>query len=164
MLEQEREALGDGVVAEEPLLGRKRRVGVREVLGVARLVEERLVVVLAALRQDDEDDAAGHADRRAERTRALARAGLDVELDVPLGVEVDPQPGERRSERRHGALGREPGVELGRAPEPGEVGERGILERDAEPPAQGRVDAARGRARRSRSCSADVSRSTPRGS
>ena len=112
MLEEEREALRDGVVAQEPLLGRERRVGVCEVLGVARLVEERLVVVLAALRQDDEDDPAGDADRRAERARALARAGLDVELDVPLGVEVDPEAGQRRAERRDGALGREPGVEL----------------------------------------------------
>ena len=93
MLEQEREALRDRVVAEEPLLGRKRRVGVCEVLGVARLVKQGLVVVLAALRQDDEDDPARDADRRAERTRALAGALLDVELDVPLGVEVDPEAG-----------------------------------------------------------------------
>ena len=163
VLEQKREALGDGVVAEEPLLGRKSRVGEGEVLGVARLVEEGLVVVLAALRQDDEDDAAGYADRRAERTRALARPGLDVELDVPLGVEVDPQPRERRAKCRQGALGDEACVELGRAPQPCEVGEGGILEPDADPPAQGRVDllaverVGLGRERA-------VSRSTPRGS
>ena len=41
-------------------------------LGVARLVEERMPVVGAADRLDDEHDAAGNLDRRAERARATS--------------------------------------------------------------------------------------------
>ena len=83
-------------------------------LGVAGLVEEGAPVVGAAHRLDDEDDAAGHLDRRAERARALLRALLDVQLDVLLRPEVDAQVGERRLERGQHPLLRELGIPLGR--------------------------------------------------
>ena len=51
MLEQEGEALRDAVVTQQPLLRRERALGVGEVLRVAGLVEERAVVLLAALRE-----------------------------------------------------------------------------------------------------------------
>ena len=71
-------------------IGRSAR-GVREVLGVAGLVEERLPVVVAADRLDHEHHLAGDLDRRAERARALPRALLEVEVDVLLRARSMPR-------------------------------------------------------------------------
>ena len=83
-LEEGGPAFAHGGVAEAPVLDGERGADVREVLGVACLVEERAPVVGSAHRLDDEHDAAGHLDRRAEGARRLQRAALDVELDVLL--------------------------------------------------------------------------------
>ena len=69
----------------------------REVLGVAGLVEERAPVVGAADRLDDEHDAVRDLDRRAERARRLLLPLLDVELDVLLLVDVDAEVRQRVS-------------------------------------------------------------------
>ena len=95
MLQQHRPALGDRVVAEPALLHRQIRRRVREVLGVASLVEERAPVVRAADRLDHEHDLVGDLDRGAERSRGLRRPLLEVEMDVLLGVQVDPEVGTR---------------------------------------------------------------------
>ena len=86
-------------------------------LGVAGLVEERLPVVVAADRLDHEHHPAGHLDRRAERSRALARPLLEVEMDVLLRAQVDPEVSERRLERGQHPVGRVRLVELGGAEE-----------------------------------------------
>ena len=75
-------------------------------LGVAGLVEERAPVVVAADRLDHEHHLARDLDRRAERARALAGARLEVEVDVPLRAEVDPEIAQRRLERRKHPVGR----------------------------------------------------------
>ena len=85
-------------------IGRSAR-GVRVVLGVAGLVEERLPVVAAADRLDHEHHAARHLDRRAERARALARPLLEVEVDVLLRAQVDAEVA-RASPRARAASGR----------------------------------------------------------
>jgi hypothetical protein len=98
VLEHEGEGLGDGVVAEVAILERQERRSVREVLGVPRLVQQRGVVVGAALRQHHEVDLVGHADGTAEGARRLELAHLGVEMDVGLRGEVDAEPGERTLE------------------------------------------------------------------
>src|SRR4029078_1529883 len=62
---------------------------------VPRLVEERMPVVGTPDRLDDEHDAAGNLDRGAEGARRLRRTRLDVEVDVLLRLEVDPEALER---------------------------------------------------------------------
>src|SRR5215470_17374942 len=69
-------------------------------LGVAGLVEEGPPVVRSALRLHHEHDAARHLDRRAERSRVLVGALLEVELDVLLRAQVDAEVGEGALERR----------------------------------------------------------------
>ena len=132
VLEQHRPALGDGVVAEPPLLRRQRRGRVREVLGVAGLVEQGPPVVRPALRLHHEDDAAGHLDRRAERARILVRAILEIELDVLLGVEVDAEVGERDLEGRQHPVGRERRVPPDAAPRAPDVPAPDLAEPEAD--------------------------------
>jgi hypothetical protein len=131
VLEEARPSLGDGVVAEPARLDGEVGRRMREVLGVPRLVEEGVPVVGPAGRLDDEDDAAGHLDRRAERPRRLRRTRLEVELDVLLTPKVDAHPRERGLQRRHHPLCRESAVPLRRAEEPRHVPARGLLERNA---------------------------------
>ena len=111
-------------------------------LGVPGLVKQRAVVVLPALWQHDQQDAAGDADRCAERARPLAGAGLDVELHVALGIQVDAEAEKRRAQGRKRPLGGERGVELRRAPEPAEVGRSRIGERHPHPASQLCIDVA----------------------
>ena len=105
---------------------------VREVLRVAGLVEEGGVVVLAAVRVDDEHDLARDDDGRAERPRRLLRPRLDVQLDARLALEVDAQGAQRLFQRRQEALRREVRIELRRAEEIGEVAPVGVRRRDAD--------------------------------
>jgi hypothetical protein len=130
VLEQHRPALGDGVVTEPPLLRREGSVGVGEMLGVAGLVEEGAPVVGTALRLHHEHHAARHLDRRAERPRILARAVLEVELDVLLRPEVDPEIGECPLERRQHPVGREGRVPFDAAPGPAHVPALDLAEPD----------------------------------
>ena len=102
------------------------------VLGVAGLVEERLPVVLAADRLDDEHHLPRHLDRRAERARRLGRARLEVEVDVRLRPQVDPEVGQRRLERRQHAIRRVELIELRRPEEPRDVPRAGVREPDPE--------------------------------
>ena len=118
-------------------------------LGVPGLVEERMPVVRAAHRLDDQHDPAGNLDRRAERARALVRPASHVEFDVRLRGEVDPEVGERAGERRQHRRSREAGVPLGSAQEAEEVGARRLVERKPEPVAEELVERARRRAPRS---------------
>ena len=136
MLHEHRPALGDRDVAEALLLHDQVGRGVRVVLRVPGLVEERAPVVGAAHRLDDEDDAAGHLDRRAERSRALLRPLLDVELDVLLRFEVDAEVGERRLERGHHLLRRELRIPLGRAERADHVPALRLVQPDADAPAE----------------------------
>ena len=99
VLEQERPGLGDRVVAEAAGLEAERRGRVREVLGVAGLVEQRAPVVDSSDRLDAQDDATGDVDGRAERARILARTSLDVEVDVARCAQVDAELRQRRLER-----------------------------------------------------------------
>ena len=98
MLHQ-RPGLRHGDVAQALCLDRQVSGDVRVVLGVTGLVEERAPVVDTAHRLDHEHDAAGDLDRRAERPWALLRPLLDVELDVLLRAQVDPEVGEGDLER-----------------------------------------------------------------
>ena len=104
VLEEHRPALGDGVVAEPPELDRGGRGDVREMLRVPSLVEERVPVVGAAHRLDHEHYPTRHFDRRAEGARALARARIEVEVDVLLRAQVDAEPVQRPLERRDHAV------------------------------------------------------------
>ena len=79
VLEEEGEALGDRVVAQVAVLERKLAPGVREVFGVAALVQQGSVVVLPALGHDHQVDLVGHVDRGAEGPRRLAVAGRGVD-------------------------------------------------------------------------------------
>ncbi len=119
-----------------PPIGRSARGGVGEVLGVSGLVEERGPVVVASDRLNDEHHLAGHLDRRAEGTRALAGPLLDVEVDVVLRPQVDPEIAERCLERGKHPLGRVGLVELGCAEEARHVGRPGVGETDSEAPAE----------------------------
>ena len=80
-LEREGPGLRDGAVVQAAQLEGQGGVHVREVERVPELVEEGLVVVLPAPRMDDEHDARGDLEPRAERPRRLARPGLDVQTD-----------------------------------------------------------------------------------
>ena len=111
-----------------------------EVLGVAGLVEEGVPVVGAADRLDDEHDALGHLDRGAERARALLGPRLQVEVDVLLGAQVDPEPVERPLERGHHAVAGEALVPLARAEDARDVEAPRLLERHAGAAAQERVE------------------------
>ncbi len=75
-------------------------------LQMTGLVEQRPPVVDAAHRLDAEHDACRHLNRGAKGPRILRRPRLDVELDVALGPEVDPEAVERRVERGQHAVGR----------------------------------------------------------
>ena len=136
VVEEHRPALRDGVVAEALLLHLQVRVGEGEVLGVAGLVEERVPVVRPALRLDHEHHLAGDLDRRAERSRALRRPLLDVEVDVLLRVEVDPEVRERAAERRQHPVGGERLVPARAAEEATDVVALGVGEADADALAQ----------------------------
>ena len=109
-------------------------------LGVARLVEERVPVVRAAHRLDDQHDAPPEP-RSARRTPgALLGPRLEVELDVLLGAEVDAEPVERPLERRHHAVGREALVPLAPAEGAEDVVAARVLEGDAGAPAEEAVE------------------------
>ncbi len=110
------------------------RGGVGEVLGVAGLVEERAPVVEAAHRLDHEHHLAGDLDRRAEGARRLQLAVLEVEVDVRLRAEVDPEPGQRRLERGQHLVGGEAGVPRGRAEHPRDVPALRLRETDPDGP------------------------------
>ncbi len=86
--------------------------------GMARLVEQRAPVVRPTHRLDHEHDPVRHLDRCAERARRLLLALLDVELDVRLRSEVDPELGQRRLECGQHALAWEDIVPVGRPDEP----------------------------------------------
>src|SRR5206468_2108858 len=105
-------------------------------LRVAGLVEERLPVVAAADRLDDEHHAAGHLDRGAERSRRLLRPRLEVEVDVLLRAEVDAEVAQRRLERGHHPVAGEGLVPFRRAEEPRHVPGARVREADAEPLAE----------------------------
>ena len=114
LLEERGPALGDRVVAEAAPLDREIGRRVREVLGVARLVEQRPPVLRPADGLDHEHDAVRHLDRRAERARRLGRPLLEVELDVALAAQVDAEIAERLVERRQHLVRREGRVPLRR--------------------------------------------------
>ena len=114
VLEQHRPALGDRIVAEAFFLHRELACGVCEVLRVAALVEERPPVVRAADRLDHEDDAVRDLDRRAERAWALVRSLVEIEGDVLLRAQVDPQILERAFECGDHPVRREHRIPLGR--------------------------------------------------
>ena len=133
VLEEHRPAFGDCVVAEHALLGRERRRRVCEVLRVTGLVEERVPVVRSALRLDDEHNAAGNLDRRAERAWILVRPFLEVELDVPLRVEVDAELAERGLEGREHRRRREGGVPTGAAERAADIPALDLCKPEPEP-------------------------------
>src|SRR5215210_8663786 len=101
------------------------------VLGVSGLVEKSPPVVSAAHRLNHEHDPARNLDWSAERARALRRALLDVELDVLLRAEVDPEVCERDLEGRHHLLGGESLVPARRAEDSRDVPAPGFVESDA---------------------------------
>src|SRR5205085_4129854 len=80
-------------------------------------------------------DPARHLDRRAERTGILVRTFLEVELDVLLAVEIDPELGERDLEGRDHGFGGKGRVPVGAAPCPSEVpaGDLAQADPDARP-------------------------------
>ena len=87
-------------------------------------------------------DAARHLDRRAERARRLLRPLLDVELDVLLRAQVDPEVGERRLERRQHRVGREaPSPTRGARKRRATSQRSRLVEPDAEPRAEEPVGA-----------------------
>ena len=89
-VEQEGVDLGQRMVAREPPEGeRQRRVAARVVQGVAGLVEERLVVVEAALGARDEVDDARRVGRDHAGARRLLWPVLEVGADPVLGLEVE---------------------------------------------------------------------------
>ena len=132
VVEDEGEPLGDGVVAEVAVLEGEVGADVREVLGVAGLVEQHAEVVLTALRQHAQVDLVRHAHRRAERARRLELAHLGVEVDVGLRVEVDAQAGQGAPQRRQQRVGAEGVVEPLGAPQVRQVGVAELRERDAQ--------------------------------
>ena len=136
VLHQHRPALGDRHVAEPARLHQQVGIRVRVVLGVTRLVEERLPVVLAADRLDDEHHTVGNLDRRAERARRLRRTRLEVEVDVLLRAQVDTEVGQRRFERRQHPVLRIELVELRRAEQADDVPRPRLVEADPEPRAE----------------------------
>ncbi len=161
VVEQERERLGDRVVAEVAVLEREPRVDVREVLDVAALVQQRGEVVAPADRRHDEAHVLRDSDRDAEGARRLAGARRDVEVHVALRRGVDPEAGERRLEARQQLRAVERGVRLGEAEEARQVGAHEVLQREAVERAlhdrrdERRVRAlGRGRERRGRACEA----------
>src|SRR5579872_1154124 len=140
VLQQHRPAFGDGAVAEPALLDLQLGARVREVLGVARLVEKRRPVVRAAHRLDDEHHLPRHLDRRAERARRLVRPLLDVEVDVLLLVDLHAEVLQRRIERGEHPLRGERGVPLRRAHDARDVPALGLVEADADALAEEAVD------------------------
>ena len=109
-------------------------------LGVAGLVEEGMPVVRAADRLDDEQNPVGDLDRRAEGAWGLRGACLEIELDVLLLAEVDPEPAEGRLERRDHAVGRKPRVPVGGAEETRHVPAFSLLEGQADPASKQAVE------------------------
>ena len=103
----------------------------REVLGVAALVEEGAPVVRAADRLDHQHNAVRHLDRRTERTRALVRALVEVERDVLLRLQVDAEVGERAFQRGNHPVGGKHRVPLGRPKQPRDIPALRFGERDA---------------------------------
>jgi len=118
-LEQERERLRDRVVAEVAVLEREPGIGMGVVLGVARLVEQRVVIAAASDRGHHEVDLGRHAGRRAERPRRFRRPLVGVDGDVRLPGEIDPEPGEGVAERGDHPLGPIGAVEMDGTEEPG---------------------------------------------
>ena len=107
VLEQERPALGHRVVAQQPVLGRQRPAMRGRSAQVPGLVEQRPVVVLAALRQHHQHHTVGHPHRGAEGPRPLARPrGSTSSSTLRWRVEVDAQLAQRRPQRGQRALGR----------------------------------------------------------
>ena len=94
-LQDERVDLGQRVVARQ-VAERVRKVGIAAgvVEGVPGLVQERLIVVEAALRSRDQVDDFGRIRGDHARTRRLLRAVVEVEADARLVGEIEAEPGE----------------------------------------------------------------------
>src|SRR2546430_15005700 len=99
---------------------------------MAGLVEEGPPIVGPALRLHHQHYAARYLDRRAERPGILARALVEVELDVLLGAEVDAEVREGALESRQHPVGRERRVPGGAAPGPAHVPALDLAERDVD--------------------------------
>ena len=121
MLEHEGEALRHRVVAQPPIREWLLPIDMREVLHVARLVEERSVVVVPAVRADHQVDLARDLHRRAERAWRLAGPLLRIKMHVGLLMHGHAQPLQRRLQRGQHPLAREVRVELRRTREPRQV-------------------------------------------
>ena len=121
VVEDEGEALRDRVVAQVPELEGQAGVSVGEVLGVAALVQQSAVVVLAALGHDTQVDLVRHTHRRAEGARRLELARLGVDVHVVLSSQVDAHAGERGREGGQQALRGEHVVVPRRPPQVGQV-------------------------------------------
>src|SRR5574342_848098 len=67
---------------------RQTGVGVSEMLSMARLVEESLIVILAALRLDNKNNFFWNAERHAEGARNFLRALFNVNYNVFLVVNI----------------------------------------------------------------------------
>ncbi len=96
-LEDVRVDLGERMVARDAAERvRQRGVAAAVVEGMARLVQERLVVVQPALRAGDEMHDLRRVARDHARAGRLLRAILEVEPDVRLRLEVEAERGQRR--------------------------------------------------------------------
>jgi len=136
MLQQHRPAFRDGIVAEPAFFHRQIRGRVREVLGMARFVEQRPPVVRAADRLDHQHHLAGNLDWSAEGAGGLRRPLLEIEMDVLLSVQVDPEVGQGRFERRQHLVRREELVPDLRAEDAGHVPAPRFVEAEADPVAE----------------------------
>src|ERR1044072_6868988 len=96
-------------------------------------MEERVPVVRAADRLDDEHDAARNLAGRAAGAGGLRRPRLDVEVDVLLGLQLDPQPGERAFECGQHQVPWKAGVPFACPEEARHAPALRLLERDADP-------------------------------
>ena len=140
VLHQHRPAFGDRAVAEPTLLHRELGAGVRKVLSVTGLVEERVPVVAAAHRPDHEHHLPRHLDRRAERARRLVLAILRVDVHVLLRLQVDTEVGQRPFEGGKHLVGREEIVPLRCAKDARRVPALCFIEPDADAAAEQPVD------------------------
>ena len=95
------------MVAREPAEGiRQVRIAARVVQGMPRFMEERLVVVQAALGAGDQVDDRWRIRRDHAGTRVLLGPVVEVELDPRVGGEVESESGQRLETDRHGAFTR----------------------------------------------------------
>ena len=95
------------MVAREPAEGiRQVRVATRVVQGMPRFVEERLIVVQAALGTGDQVHDRRRIGRDHAGTWVLLGPVVEVELDPRVGGEVESEPGQRLETDRNGAFTR----------------------------------------------------------